>query len=116
MKTGLVTGLLAGLTFVLLAIGTPAGAYHTNFQAYCNDSWMNLNPINRGESRNYAYSAAGAGQWGGGCWNTNGYDDSPGDRRVTPTRVVRAPTAQASHSSRGTCAGRRATRGSATTT
>jgi hypothetical protein len=85
-------GLVGGLTLALLALGAPAGAYHTGFQYYCNTSWMNLNPINRGEARNYAYSAAGEGyQWGGGCWNTNGYDDSPGDPPENPYTLGEGP-------------------------
>jgi hypothetical protein len=85
-------GLVGGLTLALLALGAPAGAYHTGFQYYCNTSWMNLDPINRGEARNYAYSAAGEGyQWGGGCWNTNGYDDSPGDPPEDPNTRGEGP-------------------------
>jgi hypothetical protein len=80
MRRGLVTGLIGGFAFVLLAIGTPAGAYHTRFQTFCNNSYFNDNPIMRAEARDYAYVAAAEGyQWGGGCWNDNNVDESPGD-------------------------------------
>jgi hypothetical protein len=80
MRRGLATGLLAGLVFGLLAIGTPAGAYHTRFQYSCNNWYFNDNPILRAEARDYAYIAAAEGyQWGGGCWNDNNVDDAPGD-------------------------------------
>jgi hypothetical protein len=73
-------GLVGGLTLALLALGAPAGAYHTNFQANCNDTWWNHDSISRGQARDYAFVAAGEGyQWGGGCWNGNNVDDSPGD-------------------------------------
>jgi hypothetical protein len=85
MRRGLVTGLLAGLVFGLLAIGTPAGAYHTNFQGACNNWYFNDNQILRAEARDYAYIAAAEGyQWAGGCWNDNNWDDSPGDPAEDP--------------------------------
>ena len=53
------------------------GAYHTHSTAL-HDLDFNVNPLTRGEARNYAYSAAAEGyQWAGGCWNDNNYDDSP---------------------------------------
>ena len=75
-----IPGLVAGLMLMLLTLGTPASAYHTNFTAYCNNNWFNDSTIPRTEARNYAYTAAGDGyQWGGGCWNSDGVDQSPGD-------------------------------------
>jgi hypothetical protein len=64
----------------LLALVAPAVAYHTNFTAGCNDSFANVAPISRSDARNYSYVAGREGyQWGGGCWNDNDHDDSPGD-------------------------------------
>ena len=79
---------------------------------------MNLNPINRGESRNYAYSAAAEGyQWGGGCWNTNGYDDSPGDPPENPYTLGEGPDCSGLHLQVVVRTVRdRETRGSVTTT
>jgi hypothetical protein len=85
-------GLLAGLTLALLALGTPAGAYHTNFQAGCGDTWWNHDPITRGQARDYAFVAAAEGyQWGGGCWNGNNVDDSPGDPPQDPNTRGEGP-------------------------
>ena len=85
-------GLVGGLALALLVFGAPAGAYHTDFQAYCNDSWMNLGPITRAESRNYAYSAAAEGyQWAGGCWNDNNRDESRGDPPGDPNTRGEGP-------------------------
>ena len=86
-------GLVGGLTIVAArASGLQPALTTPGFTYYCNTSWMNLNPINRGEARNYAYSAAGEGyQWGGGCWNTNGYDDSPGDPPENPYTLGEGP-------------------------
>ena len=88
-----VPGLVAGLTLVLLAFGAPAGAYHTNFTARCNDYWFNISPDLRArDARNYAYVAAGEGyQWGGGCWNNNNADDSPGDPPGDPNTRGEGP-------------------------
>jgi hypothetical protein len=77
----LLPGIIAGLVFVLITFGAPsAGAYHTNFQGYCNFDWYNIGAMPRYESQSYAYIAVNEGyQWGGGCWNNNDNDDSPGD-------------------------------------
>ena len=89
---GLLPGVVGGLTLALLVFGAPAGAYHTDFQGSCNNSFRNLEPITRAESRNYAYSAAAEGyQWGGGCWNTNDRDDSPGDPPGNPNTRGEGP-------------------------
>lgn len=78
-------GLVGGLTLAVLACGAPAGAYHTNFTGSCNSSWGNVGPVTRSDARNYAYVAASEGyQWGGGCWNNNDVDDSPGDPPEDP--------------------------------
>jgi hypothetical protein len=85
-------GLVAGLTLTVLVFGGPAGAYHTDFQSLCNDNFFNVPPITRSESRNYAYSAAAEGyQWGGGCWNDNNRDDSPGDPPRDPNTRGEGP-------------------------
>jgi hypothetical protein len=85
-------GLVGGLALALLVFGASAGAYHTDFQASCNDSWMNLGPITRAESRNYAYSAAAEGyQWAGGCWNDNNRDESRGDPPGDPNTRGEGP-------------------------
>jgi hypothetical protein len=79
------SGLAAGLTMALLALGTPAGAYHTEFQAACNNTFWNHNPVTRAQARDYAYVAAAEGyQWAGGCWNANNRDDSYGDPPENP--------------------------------
>jgi hypothetical protein len=79
-RAKIVAGLVAGLTFALLTLGTPAAAYHTNFVASCNNYFVNTSPITRSEARDYAFVAVSEGyQWGGGCWNDNNVDDSPGD-------------------------------------
>jgi hypothetical protein len=87
-----VPGLVGGLTLVLLALGAPAAAYHTNFTANCNNWWLNSGPVTRYEARSYAYVAAGEGyQWGGGCWNNNNLDDSPGDPPRDPNTRGEGP-------------------------
>lgn len=74
------------LAFFLAAAGT-AGAYHTRFVA---DN-CNTNPpsptsyITRDGSIEVALKARYEGyQWGGGCWNDNNVDDSPGDPMSDP--------------------------------
>ena len=87
-----VPGLVAGLTLVLLAFGAPAAAYHTNFRARCNDSWSNIAPLSRMAARYYAAIVAAEGyQWGGGCWNNNNVDDSPGDPPGDPNTRGEGP-------------------------
>jgi len=87
-----VPGLVGGLTLVLLAFGAPAAAYHTNFTGGCNSSWVNVDPVTRTDARNYAYVAAAEGyQWGGGCWNNNNVDDSPGDPPGDPNTRGEGP-------------------------
>jgi hypothetical protein len=92
MKLDCLPGVVAGLTLALLALGAPAGAYHTDFTATCNDNWANVSPVTRADARNYAYVAAREGyQWGGGCWNDNDVDDSPGDPPQDPNTRGEGP-------------------------
>ena len=75
----------ASFVVALASVGS-AAAYHTNFVAYCN-----YNPpqytsyFTRDGSIQVALNARWEGyQWGGGCWNDNNYDDSPGDPPQDP--------------------------------
>jgi hypothetical protein len=72
--------------FCLATAGT-AGAYHTQFVAQ-NCNWAAPTPtsyITRDGSVTVALRARYEGyQWGGGCWNDNNGDDSPGDPRENP--------------------------------
>jgi hypothetical protein len=87
-----VPGLVGGLTLALLAFGAPAGAYHTNFTAGCNSYWANVTPVTRADARAYAYIVAGEGyQWGGGCWNNDNVDNSPGDPPGDPNTRGEGP-------------------------
>lgn len=88
----LLPGLVGGLTLAVLIWGAPAGAYHTNFTAGCNSSWANVGPVTRSDARSYAYVATAEGyQWGGGCWNDNNVDDSPGDPPEDPNTRGEGP-------------------------
>ncbi|HSF61025.1 MAG TPA: hypothetical protein VLA69_04970 [Gaiellaceae bacterium] len=65
-----------------LAAGGPAAAYHTRFIANnCNHTAPTPSSyITRDGSVTVALRARHEGyQWGGGCWNDNNVDDSPGD-------------------------------------
>ena len=69
------------VAFALSAAGT-ASAYHTNFVANrCNYSPPTpITHITKDGSINSALRARWEGyQWGGGCWDDNDHDDSPGD-------------------------------------
>jgi hypothetical protein len=69
------------VAFALFAAGT-ASAYHTNFVANrCNDAPPTpITHITKDGSINSALRARWEGyQWGGGCWDDNDQDDSPGD-------------------------------------
>jgi hypothetical protein len=70
-----------------LAAATAARAYHT---AFVRDS-CNTNPptaipaLSRAAAMSWALYARYEGyQWGGGCWNNNNVDDSPGDPTQDP--------------------------------
>jgi hypothetical protein len=79
-RLAFVPGVLAGL-MVAVAIATPgARAYHTNFQGSCTNEWFATSGVTRGQARIYAEIGAHEGyQWGGGCWDDDDRDDSPGD-------------------------------------
>jgi hypothetical protein len=67
---------------VALAAAGAAGAYHTNFTGnYCHHNPPQYtNYFTRDGSIEVALRARYEGyQWGGGCWNDNDVDDSPGD-------------------------------------
>jgi hypothetical protein len=70
------------LAFSLSAV-TTASAYHTRFVQ--NTCWFAPpvfmgNGMTRYAALAYAYHGRFEGyQWGGGCWNDNNIDDSPGD-------------------------------------
>jgi hypothetical protein len=69
------------VAFALSAAGT-ASAYHTNFVGNrCNYSPPTpITHITKDGSINSALRARWEGyQWGGGCWDDNNVDDSPGD-------------------------------------
>jgi hypothetical protein len=89
-RTFLVTFVVA---FCLAAAGT-AGAYHTNFVGQ-NCNWAAPSPtsyITRDGSTTVALRARHEGyQWGGGCWNDNNYDESPGDPREDPNTRGEGP-------------------------
>jgi len=76
---GFVIGFAAA--FCLASAGTAAG-YHTRF-VFDNCNYVAPTPastITRDGSTTVALYARYEGyQWGGGCWNDNNQDDSPGD-------------------------------------
>jgi hypothetical protein len=95
-----VLGHLAGFAAVgavlVATSGGPAQAHHTNFQGSCYSSSNAANyPMTawrRTDARAYALVGAGEGyQWGGGCWNDNNVDDSPGDPTTDPTTRGEGP-------------------------
>ena len=76
-----------GALFVALAAVGAARAYHTNFIANnCNTNPPQYtNYFTRDGSIDVALRARWEGyQWGGGCWNNNDVDDSPGDPPENP--------------------------------
>lgn len=85
------------LTFVLavvLAWVGSAAAYHTRFVAdNCNNAAPTpTSHITREGSAAVALRARYEGyQWGGGCWNDNDRDDSPGDPREDPATGGEGP-------------------------
>ena len=75
------------VAFCLAAAGT-ASAYHTQFIANnCNYAAPTpTSSITRDGSATVALRARYEGyQWGGGCWNDNNVDDSPGDPTENPS-------------------------------
>lgn len=83
MRRGGATSVLAGFALAVAIGGTTgAGAYHTRFVAdNCNTAAPTpTSYITRDGSAAVALRARYEGyQWGGGCWNDNDRDDSPGD-------------------------------------
>ncbi|HXG76268.1 MAG TPA: hypothetical protein VNJ53_06835 [Gaiellaceae bacterium] len=82
MKPSLAATLLPLTILAALCLPLPAGGYHTRFVAES----CHTNPpqptsyITRDGSVTVALRARYEGyQWGGGCWNDNDRDDSPGD-------------------------------------
>ncbi|HLF00251.1 MAG TPA: hypothetical protein VI540_10165 [Gaiellaceae bacterium] len=77
-----------------LAVVSTAGAYHTRFVAD-NCNWGAPTPtsyITRDGSATVALRARYEGyQWGGGCWNDNDRDDSPGDPTEDPNTGGEGP-------------------------
>ena len=74
--------LISFVTASCLAAAGTASAYHTRFIANnCNYAAPTPTPyITREGSITVALRARHEGyQWGGGCWNDNDVDDSPGD-------------------------------------
>ena len=71
-------------TFVIAMVATvmvlsvlPALAA-TWTSTHCNSSWYTRSTWKRADAYAYAQTAIGDGyEWGGGCWNMNGYDDTP---------------------------------------
>lgn len=79
------TAALAGSLALTLVGG--AWAYHTNFvSANCNyNAPQYTSYFTRDGSTTVALYARWEGyQWGGGCWNDNDVDDSPGDPTTDP--------------------------------
>lgn len=78
-------GVVAGLA-VSLGLGAPgAAAYHTNFQGSCTAGSYATSGVTRSQARIYAEIGAREGyQWGGGCWNDDNVDNSPGDPQQNP--------------------------------
>jgi hypothetical protein len=77
--------LFAATLFLILA--SSAAAYHTRFvAANCNyNAPSPTSYITRDGSIEVALKARYEGyQWGGGCWNDNNVDDSPGDPLSDP--------------------------------
>lgn len=79
------SGAAAGLVLAVLLAAPGARAYHTNFTAACTHDFFQTHSVSRSQARIYAEIGASEGyQWGGGCWNDNNRDDSPGDPTEDP--------------------------------
>jgi hypothetical protein len=72
-----VAGLLVGATALLVAA---AGASQASWVgSHCSPSHSSDSIFQRKTSQSYAAVAVGEGyEWGGGCWNDNDRDDTPG--------------------------------------
>ena len=86
---------IKGLSFIVafaiafsLSAVTTASAYHTHFQStQCTTEPPVFigSDLTRYAALAYAYHGRFEGyQWGGGCWNDNNVDDSPGDPTENP--------------------------------
>jgi hypothetical protein len=79
--------------FVLAAVGT-AEAYHTRFVTeHCHfDDPTPMSSFTRDGATTIVLRARHEGyQWGGGCWNNNDVDDSPGDPTQDPATGGEGP-------------------------
>jgi hypothetical protein len=75
MKRCITIAALAAMT--LIARPTPARATWVSDHCYVDNA--SVSPITRSDARGYGEIAAGEGyNWGGGCWNNNNRDDTPG--------------------------------------
>ncbi|MFN2539831.1 MAG: hypothetical protein ABR549_17000 [Mycobacteriales bacterium] len=82
MRSQVVILCLTGFGVGSVLAATPAAAYHTNFTATCSNptSPPLANSYKRSAARAYSLAGRYEGyQWGGGCWNDNDRDESPGD-------------------------------------
>jgi len=92
-----ISGLSAAVAFAVafaLTTATGALAYHTHFvQNNCFvKGGISIYPKSRYASLDWGYTAAYEGyQWGGGCWNMNDVDDSPGDPTEDPATGGEGP-------------------------
>jgi hypothetical protein len=79
-RTCFLAALVAGLA-PTLATSTALAAYSGFVAKYCNtNNPVPMTTLTRQGSIDYAYVGLREGyQWGGGCWNDNNVDDSPGD-------------------------------------
>jgi hypothetical protein len=78
---------LAAALVTALATAAAAWGYHTNFVGWnCNTNPPQYTSyFTRDGSIEVALRARYEGyQWGGGCWNNNDHDDSPGDPTQDP--------------------------------
>lgn len=71
---GIATALVL-TTVVSLAVPAIAATWTDN---NCNLNWHTRDYWKRSQAESYARTAVGDGyEWGGGCWNSNGVDDTP---------------------------------------
>ena len=84
---------LAAFLLALVLTGVTAARTHSFQSANCNTAAPQPTPnMTRDGQMNYAIVAAWDGyQWGGGCWNNNDVDDSPGEIQPPHPRDHRPP-------------------------
>lgn len=64
---------------LLLLTGVPTAMAATWASRNCNSAYWNTWERTRSQAKAYAYIANGDGyEWGGGCWDGDGRDDTPG--------------------------------------